>query len=52
MANRAVRTVRCEATQFAVAATNNSALSSDENRSHEMRSDEMRCDEMTEIDSP
>jgi len=32
--------VRCETTQFAVAATNHSELSSDE-----MRSDEVRCSE-------
>jgi len=34
--------VRCEATQFAVAATNHSALGSDETRSVKMRSDEVR----------
>jgi len=34
--------VRCEATWFAVAATNQSALSSDETGSVEMRSDDVR----------
>ena len=38
----------CEATQFAVAATNHSALSSDEMRSVVMRSDEVSWDELYE----
>jgi len=41
--HHAVRNVtRCEATQFAVAATNHSALGSGEMRSAEMRSDDVK----------